>query len=75
MSSALNGRKPWQTISIPLGAFAKIHICGNISAILEEVIRTGTDIIDIDHRVDSVTEAAALLLPGRSFQERVIPYQ
>lgn len=44
-----------------LGALAKIHICGNISAILPGVISTGTDIVDIDHRTGPVTEAAALL--------------
>jgi uroporphyrinogen decarboxylase len=55
------------------GAFAKIHICGDISAILEGVIRTGTDIIDIDHRVDSVKEAAALLSPGQVFSGKSDP--
>lgn len=44
-----------------LGALAKIHICGNISAILPGVISTGTDIIDIDHRTGPVTEALKLL--------------
>lgn len=43
------------------GAIAKIHICGNISAILPGVIATGTDIIDIDHRTGPVTEALELL--------------
>lgn len=44
-----------------LGALAKIHICGNISAILPAVISTGTDIIDIDHRTGPVTEAVRML--------------
>jgi uroporphyrinogen decarboxylase len=44
-----------------LGALAKIHICGNISAILPGVISTGTDIIDIDHRTGPVTEAVRML--------------
>lgn len=55
------------------GAFAKIHICGDISAILEDVIRTGTDIIDIDHRVDSVNEAVSLLSPGQVFSGKSDP--
>lgn len=55
------------------GAFAKIHICGDISAIIEGVIRTGTDIIDIDHRVKSVKEASALLSPGQSFSGKSDP--
>ncbi|MCU0376699.1 MAG: hypothetical protein MUC78_00405 [Bacteroidales bacterium] len=55
------------------GAFAKIHICGDISAIIEGVIRTGTDIIDIDHRVKSVKEASALLSPGQLFSGKSDP--
>lgn len=44
-----------------LGAYAKIHICGNISAILPEIIRTGADIIDIDHRTGPVTDVLRIL--------------
>lgn len=50
-----------------LGARAKLHICGNISAILDDVIRTGADIVDIDHRVLSVSDAVSLLSPGQVF--------
>lgn len=56
-----------------LGAFAKIHICGNISAILPEVIRTGADIIDIDHRTGPVTEAAGLLSARQIFSGKSDP--
>ncbi len=44
-----------------LGAYAKIHICGNISAILPDVIRTGADIVDIDHRTGPVTDVLSRL--------------
>ncbi|MCU0457614.1 MAG: uroporphyrinogen decarboxylase family protein [Bacteroidales bacterium] len=44
-----------------LGAYAKIHICGNISAILPDVIMTGADIIDIDHRTGPVTDVLKML--------------
>lgn len=56
-----------------LGAIAKIHICGNISAILPEVIRTGADIVDIDHRTGPVTDALKLLRPGQVFSGKCDP--
>jgi MtaA/CmuA family methyltransferase len=56
-----------------LGAYAKIHICGNISAILPDVIRTGADIIDIDHRTGHVTDAVKLLAPGQVFSGKSDP--
>jgi MtaA/CmuA family methyltransferase len=55
------------------GAFAKIHICGNISAILDDVIRTGTDIIDIDHRTGSVAGALTLLSQKQVFSGKSDP--
>jgi uroporphyrinogen decarboxylase len=55
------------------GAYAKIHICGNISAILNDVIKTGTDIIDIDHRTGSVTEALTFLSPKQVFSGKSDP--
>ena len=56
-----------------LGAYAKIHICGNISAILPDVIRTGANIIDIDHRTGTVAEAVRLLSPGQVFSGKSDP--
>ena len=56
-----------------LGALAKIHICGNISAILPRVISTGADIIDIDHRTGPVTEVLGLLQPGQVFSGKSDP--
>lgn len=55
------------------GALAKIHICGNISAILPDVIRTGSDIIDIDHRTGSVEETVRMLSAGQVFSGKNDP--
>jgi uroporphyrinogen decarboxylase len=38
------------------GALAKLHICGNTQSILEQMILTGADIIDIDHLVPTMKE-------------------
>ncbi len=43
------------------GAIAKLHICGNTEAILGEMIRTGADIVDIDHMVPSLINYASSL--------------
>lgn len=56
-----------------MGALAKIHICGNISAILPSVIRTGADIIDIDQRTGPVTEVLGLMRPGQVFSGKSDP--
>jgi MtaA/CmuA family methyltransferase len=55
------------------GALAKIHICGNISAILPGVIMTGADIIDIDHRTGSVEESVRLLSGRQVFSGKSDP--
>ena len=55
------------------GAYAKIHICGNISAILPDVIRTGTDIIDIDHRTGSVADVLTDLSRRQVFSGKSDP--
>jgi MtaA/CmuA family methyltransferase len=44
-----------------LDAYAKLHICGNTSPILPDMIRTGAHIIDIDHQVTSMADGAGLL--------------
>lgn len=56
-----------------LGALAKIHICGNISSILPDVIRTGADIVDIDHRTGPVTDVLGILRPGQVFSGKSDP--
>jgi len=37
-----------------LNARVKLHICGNTTAILPDMIKTGADIVDIDHLVGSM---------------------
>ncbi|MCF7791900.1 MAG: uroporphyrinogen decarboxylase family protein [Victivallales bacterium] len=37
-----------------MGALAKLHICGNTSRIQPDMIKTGADIIDVDHLVGSM---------------------
>lgn len=45
------------------GAHTKLHICGNTTAVLPQVIETGSDLIDLDWMVDLAT--AKRLLQGR----------
>ena len=42
------------------GAKVKLHICGNISHLLQDVRLSGADIIDIDHMVDYKTSVQKL---------------
>ncbi len=44
-----------------LGVLAKLHICGNTSKILPDMIKTGADIIDIDHLVPNMDNYISLL--------------
>lgn len=44
-----------------LGAKVKLHICGNTAAILPDMIRTGADIVDIDHLVGLMEDFIPLL--------------
>jgi MtaA/CmuA family methyltransferase len=55
------------------GAIAKLHICGNTSLLLPDMIRTGADIIDIDHLVPSMSEFASLLQPNQVFSGKSDP--
>lgn len=50
-----------------LGALAKLHICGNTTALIPDMIKTGADIIDIDHLVESMAPFAPLLGDGQVF--------
>ena len=56
-----------------LGAKAKLHICGNTSAILPDMIATGADIIDVDHLVPSMARFASLLGPHQVFSGKADP--
>jgi uroporphyrinogen decarboxylase len=50
-----------------LGAKVKLHICGNTSAILPEMILTGADIIDVDHLAGSMEHYVKLLSANQVF--------
>ena len=56
-----------------LGALAKLHICGDTSQILSDMISTGADIIDIDHLVPSMAGYADLLGLHQVFSGKADP--
>jgi uroporphyrinogen decarboxylase len=56
-----------------LGAVAKLHICGNTAPILQDMIATGADIIDVDHLVPTLAPFAGMLGPGRVFSGKADP--
>lgn len=56
-----------------LGALAKLHICGNTTALLPDMILTGADIIDVDHLVPTMADAAKLLGPAQVFSGKSDP--
>ena len=47
-----------------MGAMVKLHICGNITALLPMIAKTGADIVDVDHMVD-LAEAIGGLSEGQ----------
>jgi uroporphyrinogen decarboxylase len=49
------------------GVLAKLHICGDTTAILPMMIKTGADIIDIDHAVTEMARFAPLLSEHQVF--------
>jgi MtaA/CmuA family methyltransferase len=55
------------------GAVAKLHICGNTESILNEMIQTGADIIDIDHLVPSMEGFVSLLDKHQVFSGKADP--
>lgn len=48
-----------------LGVLAKLHICGNTTSILKDMIATGSDIVDIDHLVEDMGPFCEHLGPGQ----------
>jgi MtaA/CmuA family methyltransferase len=56
-----------------MGALAKLHICGNTTAILPYMISAGADIIDIDHLVPSMSDFVTMLKPGQVFSGKADP--
>lgn len=55
------------------GAIAKLHICGNTESILSGMIKTGADIIDIDHLVPSLAGFTPLLSARQVFSGKSDP--
>jgi len=55
------------------GAVAKLHICGNTETILDGMIKTGADIIDIDHMVPSLGNFVSLLDSQQVFSGKSDP--
>jgi uroporphyrinogen decarboxylase len=55
------------------GALAKLHICGNTNSILELMIDTGADIVDVDHMVPSMEVFYGRLSPGQVFSGKSDP--
>ncbi len=55
------------------GALAKLHICGNTESILEKMIQTGADIIDIDHLVPSLHRFASFINKNQVFSGKSDP--
>jgi uroporphyrinogen-III decarboxylase len=43
------------------GALAKLHICGDTTELVRDMIRTGADIIDIDHLVKDMSSFSSYL--------------
>lgn len=56
-----------------LGAKAKLHICGNTSAILPDMIATGADIVDVDHLVPSFEPFVGRLSATQVFSGKADP--
>ncbi len=56
-----------------LGAIAKLHICGDTTSILPLMIKTGADIVDIDHLVHSMSDFKPLLQPNQVFCGKADP--
>jgi MtaA/CmuA family methyltransferase len=56
-----------------LGAKAKLHICGNTTAILPDMIATGADIVDVDHLVPSFEPYVGRLAPAQTFCGKADP--
>jgi MtaA/CmuA family methyltransferase len=50
-----------------LNARVKLHICGNTTGILPDMIKTGADIVDIDHLVTNMADFIPL------FSEKQVP--
>lgn len=55
------------------GALAKLHICGNTTLLLPEMIATGADIIDVDHLVNDMRAFVDMLGTGQCLCGNIDP--
>lgn len=55
------------------GALAKLHICGDTTELLKDMIRTGADIVDIDHLVKDMSGYASYLGKHQVFSGKCDP--
>lgn len=70
---AFEGEKKMVNHIHHMGAKAKLHICGNTHRILPDMIKTGADIIDIDHLVPSMSSFTNLLNKHQVFSGKCDP--
>ena len=56
-----------------LGALAKIHICGDTTDLIPQLVETGTDIIDVDYLAKDMEYFATLLKPGQVLSGNIDP--
>jgi uroporphyrinogen decarboxylase len=56
-----------------IGAKAKLHVCGNTSPIMKDMIATGADILDVDHLVPDMGQFAGFLSPAQAFSGKSDP--
>jgi len=55
------------------GAFVKLHICGNTSHLLDDMIRCGADLFNVDHLVDFEVARSAYGKAGVCFKGNLNP--
>jgi MtaA/CmuA family methyltransferase len=55
-----------------MGAYARLHVCGNTTPLLPDIARLGCDIVDLDYMV-SVAEARAVLGPDQVLLGNIDP--
>ncbi len=55
------------------GGMAKLHICGNTTALLPDMIRAGAELYNVDHLVDFQKAAGLYQAAGRAFKGNLDP--
>jgi MtaA/CmuA family methyltransferase len=55
------------------GGLAKLHICGNTTALVEDMINSGADLFNMDHGVDFVLAAEKYGAAGKAFKGNLNP--